>query len=469
MAAHVEDLSVAPFDPKIHLNYTPPKKVFTLEDLKLKPLPSSSNIAATTPFPLLSEEGVLAYRRALFAKEVLDNCATNPYTNTIVLRNAAKYSKWLHDMWSHPETVRIVSEAMGTPLVPIFKLEEGFVSVQTKSTNFQDMMKEISIEPLVGKVELTEEEKNFNPLAASTIPWHFDSYPYACIVMLSNTENMIGGETYIKTGDGEIQKVEGPTMGCAYIIQGWMLEHIASRAFGAKERIASVTSFRQNKPGVYDVSYMSNTRGVTNLKDMYYEWAEYRLEVMRTNIEKMQVKLKGDGVVDPKEFGNLAKEHADYMTRTARQMVPYEYNKAVIDKFGLIEYGRASDKLWEEIQSHPEFQQRLLRVDSLQFPPALPYVGDLAETIAALDRGETIMGQCGLVQKPKNRPYCMGDELIRQGQKEVLLDWLGWSGLYELRALPQKEKAANWSSGRILLGGLSWHRIWSSLGLLLRL
>lgn len=35
----------------------------------------------------------------------------------------------------------------------------------------------------------------------------YDSYPYVCVLMLSETEGMIGGETYIKKGDGEAQKV----------------------------------------------------------------------------------------------------------------------------------------------------------------------------------------------------------------------------------------------------------------------
>jgi hypothetical protein len=51
----------------------------------------------------------------------------------------------------------------------------------------------------------------------------YDSYPYACIVMLSHTDGMQGGETYIKRGDRTIEKVEGPSMGCAYLIQGGML------------------------------------------------------------------------------------------------------------------------------------------------------------------------------------------------------------------------------------------------------
>lgn len=41
--------------------------------------------------------------------------------------------------------------------------------------------------------------------------------------MLSHTDGMIGGETFIKRGDGLVTKVEGPRYGHAYIIQGGIL------------------------------------------------------------------------------------------------------------------------------------------------------------------------------------------------------------------------------------------------------
>ena len=34
------------------------------------------------------------------------------------------------------------------------------------------------------------------------IQWHRDDYPYACVLMLSDTAYMVGGETLLKTGSG---------------------------------------------------------------------------------------------------------------------------------------------------------------------------------------------------------------------------------------------------------------------------
>ena len=52
-----------------------------------------------------------------------------------------------------------------------------------------------------------------DPLAdGSAVAWHYDSFPFVCVVMLSDCSEMIGGETAIKTPSGEIMKVRGPTM-----------------------------------------------------------------------------------------------------------------------------------------------------------------------------------------------------------------------------------------------------------------
>lgn len=44
------------------------------------------------------------------------------------------------------------------------------------------------------------------------VDWHFDSYPFVCVLMLSDATDMLGGETGIKTGSGEMMKVRGPQM-----------------------------------------------------------------------------------------------------------------------------------------------------------------------------------------------------------------------------------------------------------------
>lgn len=44
------------------------------------------------------------------------------------------------------------------------------------------------------------------------VGWHTDSYPFVCVLMLSDCTNMVGGETALQTASGEIMKVRGPEM-----------------------------------------------------------------------------------------------------------------------------------------------------------------------------------------------------------------------------------------------------------------
>lgn len=45
------------------------------------------------------------------------------------------------------------------------------------------------------------------------VDWHTDSYPFVCVTMLSDCTDMIGGETTLRNGNGEVVKVRGPQMG----------------------------------------------------------------------------------------------------------------------------------------------------------------------------------------------------------------------------------------------------------------
>lgn len=42
--------------------------------------------------------------------------------------------------------------------------------------------------------------------------WHYDSFPFVCVVMLSDCTDMVGGETALRTPSGESLKVRGPSM-----------------------------------------------------------------------------------------------------------------------------------------------------------------------------------------------------------------------------------------------------------------
>lgn len=144
-----------------------------MEDLRLNQSATASPIAGTVPFPLLSAEGVRAYRRALFQKDVIDKCASSPFPGTLVLRDAAKQSKFVKDFWTHPETMRIVSEAVGVPLEVVMPTEIGHTNIQVEGTTIAEMASNLKPEPALEKIELSPEDRAYDPLkdASSIIPW----------------------------------------------------------------------------------------------------------------------------------------------------------------------------------------------------------------------------------------------------------------------------------------------------------
>lgn len=144
-----------------------------MQDLLLKQSATASSIAGTTPFPLLSPIGVRAYRKALFQQNVIDKCASSPFPGTLVLRDTVKQSQFIRDLWTHPETMRIVSEACGVPLEVVMPTEIGHTNVQVEGASVSEMCSNLKVEPSVEKLELSPEDRTYDPLKdkSSIIPW----------------------------------------------------------------------------------------------------------------------------------------------------------------------------------------------------------------------------------------------------------------------------------------------------------
>ncbi|KAI2715019.1 hypothetical protein CBS147333_9025 [Penicillium roqueforti] len=432
----VKDIKEEVFDPKVHLNYTPPSKRFTMQELLLSQSPTASPIAGTVPFPLLSAEGVKAYRRALFQKNVIDKCASSPFPGTLVLRDAVKQSKFVNDFWRHPETMRIVSEAVGVPLEVVMPTEIGHTNIQVEGTTIAEMASNLKAEPAVEKLELSLEDRTYDPLkdASAIIPWHYDSYPYVCVLMLSDTEGMIGGETYIKKGDGEVQKVEGPQIGHAVMLQGGEVCHLAARAKGVKERISTITSYRSTMPNVYDSSYITNVRPYADTTSLYPEWTQYRLRKLRDELTHYLDEMEKDEepAKERKDIQSPIDQQIDYLRRTSRQMVEPEYTQRVLRNYGRPSYYDAP-RIWETVQSLPGFERLASAADEeRRWQPESIYWKDLMRSTETIRLGKPLQSSLGTAVREKTRKYYMGDELLRQGLNEAFLDWLGYSGIWEL-------------------------------------
>jgi hypothetical protein len=89
-----------------------------------------------------------------------------------------------------------LSSIAGLDLVPAIDIEIGHCNVSIKDDNDED-----------------SSCKNADSSdGVSAFGWHFDSYAFVCVLMLSDCTGMTGGETAIRCGDGSILKARGPSM-----------------------------------------------------------------------------------------------------------------------------------------------------------------------------------------------------------------------------------------------------------------
>lgn len=104
----------------------------------------------------------------------------------------------------------IVSSIAGVELVPQMDFEIAHINISV-----QDDPEEVVKKALQEKAHREADEgvsgcpwEDDQPI----VDWHTDSYPFVCVTMLSDCTDMIGGETALRKGDGEIMKVRGPGM-----------------------------------------------------------------------------------------------------------------------------------------------------------------------------------------------------------------------------------------------------------------
>lgn len=117
----------------------------------------------------------------------------------------------MYDAWKSPETLAIISKIAGVDLVPQMDFEVGHINISMQT-------EEQKRDALAAFAEKTSREADEGVSGCPweddkpIVDWHTDSYPFVCVTMLSDCTRMIGGETALRTGTGEIMKVRGPQM-----------------------------------------------------------------------------------------------------------------------------------------------------------------------------------------------------------------------------------------------------------------
>jgi hypothetical protein len=92
-----------------------------------------------------------------------------------------------------------VSQIAGMELIPAMDFEVANINISVSDENNETT---------------NVLDNNDSPLGdrLSSVAWHYDSFPFVCVVMLSDCTGMVGGETVLKTATGDIMKVRGPAM-----------------------------------------------------------------------------------------------------------------------------------------------------------------------------------------------------------------------------------------------------------------
>lgn len=67
-------------------------------------------------------------------------------------------------------------------------------------------------------------------------------------------------------------------------MQGRYIEHQALKAFGGRERISMITSFRPKSPFIRDETVLTGVRPISTVSELYAEFNIYRMEVLEERL-----------------------------------------------------------------------------------------------------------------------------------------------------------------------------------------
>ncbi|KAM3414752.1 hypothetical protein BST61_g9905 [Cercospora zeina] len=283
----------ATFCAKKHLNLQDPEKIHTTQELGLGKVGISDH-AVTEPFSIFTPEAIRQMRAETFDPEILAKyyCPTSP-TSGQVRGHCPNAAPFTYAAWTSPEVIAWVSKMAGVELVPAMDYDIGHVNIALPKP---DGVEEEVVPP--GE----QKEGEVREFCESPFGWHTDSYAFVCVAMLSDCTGMEGGETYIRTGSGEVMKARGPQLGTAIVMQGAYLPHQATAARGNHERLTMVTSWRPRDPLMKDHTMMRGTKNISHLPTLYHQYAEYRMENLEERVRREAQSLRKRRAIAPEKF-----------------------------------------------------------------------------------------------------------------------------------------------------------------------
>lgn len=331
------------FDPEKHLRVLAGGPVemdkfhntrrLTMEELQLSSKKQISPIGVSDPFPLFTDEAIDIMRLEMLDKENFMDHAREIFNSTgagfdccvrgWVRKRRQVRKQFTYDAWNHPKTMELLLTMSGVDLEIVMDCDIAHINYSLKSQEVAD--REISDH----KQKLAEDGSDM----PAVVGWHTDLPPFVCVLMLSDTTNMIGGETFLRMGNGDLACVPGPRKGYAAILQGHLVQHLAAKPLGATERITLITSFRAKDPLVIDDSVLSTVKPEVNYSsrynEFYPEWIDYRVEVMKARLDDLAKTCNEAEKFDKKGAIESLKLIEAYLKKTYTEMSvsPEEWKK----------------------------------------------------------------------------------------------------------------------------------------------
>ena len=97
---------------------------------------------------------------------------------------------------------------------------------------------------------------------------------------------------------------------------------------GQRERITMVTSFRPRNPELPDDSRLTTVRPVSNLSELYRQFADYRLKMLQerieTQLQQLQTIHESGKRTDIKQLKTFLKVQAQFLAHMDKEIVEEE-------------------------------------------------------------------------------------------------------------------------------------------------
>lgn len=263
------------FNPRKHLALEEPEKIWSLEEfgynqshIKNAHFP----IAVTSPFRILSEEGVKVLRDSIH--QLQDYMNTSDRIASFV-RGAIYYSPFIRELCLSDDINKHISKIAGLPALPHpMGLYQGHL-------NFKPQQPE-------------DKDKDVDK-------WHTDTVVLDYVLLATDPKDFEGGyfEYFQCTksqairalireeGDPHIIKVEFPAAGYALLQQGNLVVHRASCVTKGDERTTLVQSYIPDSMNYYDISKLDDCKLVDPHEILFTEWARYKAFLTQRKLDQL--------------------------------------------------------------------------------------------------------------------------------------------------------------------------------------